>query len=57
MELSKSDCIQAAMLLHPSRVTVDDIKGTIITLDKLIVERPGAPKMLMSWNFILFFYF
>lgn len=27
-ELAKSDHIQAAVLLHPAMVTVDDIKGT-----------------------------
>lgn len=29
MELAKSDYIQAAVMLHPSFVTVDDIKGTV----------------------------
>lgn len=31
VELSKVDLIQAAVLLHPSLVTVDDIKGLFIS--------------------------
>ena len=29
MELSKEELIQAAVLLHPTYVTVDDIKGKV----------------------------
>ncbi|PON44296.1 Dienelactone hydrolase [Parasponia andersonii] len=34
-ELSKSKAIQAAVLLHPSFVTVEDIKGVIVPIEKL----------------------
>lgn len=30
MELSKQELIQAAVLLHPTYVTVDDIKGKVV---------------------------
>ncbi|XP_038882298.1 endo-1,3;1,4-beta-D-glucanase-like isoform X2 [Benincasa hispida] len=33
VELSKADLIQAAVLLHPSLVTVDDIKGRLVRKD------------------------
>lgn len=37
-ELAKSDYIQAAVLLHPSLVKVDDIKGmTVVT--KIICDQ------------------
>lgn len=39
-ELAKSDHIQAAVLLHPAMVTVDDIKGiysTFLTVSDIIL--------------------
>ena len=50
VELAKSDDIKAAVLLHPSFVTVDDIKGTdFASVYSIIV-------VLCCYRWVLFWY-
>ncbi|PON80193.1 Dienelactone hydrolase [Parasponia andersonii] len=55
VELAKTDSIRAAMLLHPSFVTVDDIKEVKVPLAILGAEFDGGlpPKLLKQFEAIL----
>ncbi|XP_004290676.1 PREDICTED: endo-1,3;1,4-beta-D-glucanase-like [Fragaria vesca subsp. vesca] len=55
VELSKSDCIQAAVLLHPSRVTVDDIKEVKAPIAVLGAEfdKISPPELLKQFEEVL----
>lgn len=49
VELAKSDNVQAAVLLHPSFVSVDDIKGTIVFYQNhLLLDLAIAPGFCTS---------
>ncbi|KAL6208549.1 hypothetical protein ACLB2K_019498 [Fragaria x ananassa] len=55
VELSKSDCIQAAVLLHPSRVTIDDIKEVKAPIAILGAEfdKISPPELLKQFEEVL----
>ncbi|KAK9945383.1 hypothetical protein M0R45_010903 [Rubus argutus] len=54
-DLSKSECIQAAVLLHPSRVTVDDIKEVKAPIAILGAEfdEKAPPELLKQFEEVL----
>ncbi|KAK9281772.1 hypothetical protein L1049_004678 [Liquidambar formosana] len=55
VELAKSDHIQAAVLLHPSRVTVDDIKEVKAPIAVLgaEIDKMSPPELLKQFEEVL----
>ncbi|XP_038882294.1 endo-1,3;1,4-beta-D-glucanase-like isoform X1 [Benincasa hispida] len=55
VELSKADLIQAAVLLHPSLVTVDDIKGVKAPISILgaEIDQISPPELLKQFEVVL----
>lgn len=41
VEMAKQELVKAVVLLHPSRVTVDDIKGNYVDLLIMFVYSPS----------------
>ncbi|KAB1214183.1 hypothetical protein CJ030_MR5G027202 [Morella rubra] len=55
VELAKSELIQAAVLLHPSLVTVDDIKGVKVPIAILgaEIDKLSPPELLKQFEEVL----